>query len=147
MRRISLFVAVIAMALFASVSFGQITSGDLVGTVKDPSGAFVSNANVTITNKATGVVVSVKSGTAGEFRAGNLLPGQYDIAVSSSGFQSYTLHGVAVELNKTATTNVTLSVGANTTVEVSAEAGVVLDTTTTNPPTTFSTPDMGEPPP
>jgi hypothetical protein len=52
MRRISLFVAVIAMALFASVSFGQITSGDLVGTVKDPSGAFVSN-DTTTTNLAT----------------------------------------------------------------------------------------------
>ncbi len=130
MRRIPLFVAIIAMALIASVSFGQVTSGDLVGTVKDPSGAFVSNANVTVTNEATGVAVSVKSGAGGEFRA------------SSSGFQSYTLHGVAVELNKTATTSVTLSVGANTTVEVSAEAGVVLDTTTTNLTTTFSTEEL-----
>ncbi|MCU1252437.1 MAG: Cna domain protein [Edaphobacter sp.] len=142
MRRISLFVAVITMALFASVSFGQITSGDLVGTVKDPSGAFVSNANVTITNEDTHVAVSVKSGADGEFRAGNLLPGKYDVAVSSSGFQSYTLHGVTVDINKTATIPVTLSVGANTTVEVSAEAGVVLDTTSTNLTTTFSTEEL-----
>jgi Carboxypeptidase regulatory-like domain len=142
MRRISLFVAVIAMALFASVSFGQITSGDLVGSVKDPSGAFVPNANVTVTNEETHVAVSVKSGADGEFRAGNLLPGKYDVAVSSSGFQSYTLHGVTVDINKTATIPVTLSVGANTTVEVSAEAGVVLDTTTTNLTTTFSTEEL-----
>jgi hypothetical protein len=142
MRRISLFVAVIAMALFASVSFGQITSGDLVGTVKDPSGAFVPNANVTVTNEETRVAVSVKSGADGEFRAGNLLPGKYDVAVSSTGFQSYTLHGVTIDINKTATIPVTLSVGANTTVEVSAEAGVVLDTTTTNLTTTFSTEEL-----
>jgi hypothetical protein len=142
MRRISLFVAVIAMALFASVSFGQITSGDLVGTVKDPSGAFVPNANVTVTNEETHVAVSVKSGADGEFRFGNLLPGKYDVAVSSSGFQSYTLHGVTVDISKTATIPVTLSVGANTTVEVSAEAGVVLDTTTTNLTTTFSTEEL-----
>jgi hypothetical protein len=109
MRRISLFVAVIAMALFTSVSFAQITSGDLVGTVKDPSGAFVTNATVTVTNEETHVAVSVKSGTDGEFRAGN---------------------------------PVTLSVGTNTTVEVSAEAGVVLDTTTTNLTTTFSTEEL-----
>jgi len=141
MSRIPLFVAVIVMALFASISFGQVTSGDLVGTVKDSSGAIVSNANGTVTNQATGVVVSVKSGSDGEFRAGNLLPGEY-VAVSSSGVQTYTLHGVTIDINKTATIPVTLSVGANTTVEVSAEAGVVLDTTTTNLTTTFSTEEL-----
>src|ERR1700680_716930 len=108
MRRISLFVAVIAMALFASVSFGQITSGDLVGTVKDPSGAFVPNANVTVTNEETHVAVSVKSGADGEFRAGNLLPGKYDVAVSSSGFLSSTLPGVNIAITKTTTIPVPL---------------------------------------
>ena len=144
MRRISLFIAVIAMALFASVSFGQTTSGDLVGTVKDPSGAIVSNASVTVTNEATGVAVSVKSGSDGEFRAGNLLPGQYDITINSSGFQPYTLHGVTVELNKTATKNVTLSIGTTATVEVSAEAGVALDTTSTNLTQAFSNTELSD---
>jgi hypothetical protein len=142
MRRLSLFLATIAMTLFATVAFAQTTSGDLVGTVKDPSGAIIPNANVTITNESTGVAVSMKSGSAGEFRASNLLPGQYDLAVSSAGFQPYTLHGITVELNKASTTNVTLSVGANTTVEVAAEAGVALDTTTTNLTQTFSNTEL-----
>lgn len=142
MRRLSLFLATIAMALFATVTFAQTTSGDLVGTVKDPSGAIIPNASVTVTNEATGVVVSMKSGSAGEFRASNLLPGQYDLAVSSAGFEPYTLHGITVELNKASTTNVTLSVGANTTVEVSAQAGVALDTTTTNLTQTFSNTEL-----
>jgi hypothetical protein len=144
MRRIPLFLATIVMALFVSVTFAQTTSGDLVGTVKDPSGAIIPNANVTVTNQATGVAVSMKSGSGGEFRASNLLPGQYDLAVSSAGFEPYTLHGVTVELNKTATTNVTLSVGANTTVEVAAEAGVALDTTTTNLTQTFSNTELSD---
>jgi hypothetical protein len=130
------------MALFTTFTFAQTTSGDLVGTVKDPSGAIIPNANVTVTNEATGVAVSMKSGSAGEFRASNLLPGQYDLAVSSAGFQPYTLHGITVELNKASTTNVTLSVGANTTVEVAAEAGVALDTTTTNLTQTFSNTEL-----
>jgi hypothetical protein len=144
MRRISLFIATVTMALLAGVTFAQSTSGDLVGTVKDPSGAIISNANVTVTNEATGVAVSTKSGAGGEFRASNLLPGKYDLAVSSAGFQPYTLHGVAVELNKTATSNVTLTVGANTTVEVSAEAGVVLDTTSTNLTQAFSNTELSD---
>jgi hypothetical protein len=142
MRRLSLFLATIAITLFATVAFAQTTSGDLVGTVKDPSGAIIPNASVTITNEATGVVVSMKSGSAGEFRASNLLPGQYDLAVSSPGFEPYTLHGITVELNKASTTNVTLSVGANTTVEVAAEAGVALDTTTVNLTQTFSNTEL-----
>jgi hypothetical protein len=132
MRRIPLFFAVLAMVLAAAFTFAQTTSGDLVGTVKDASGAMIPNASVTVTNEATGVATSMKSGAAGEFRASNLLPGQYDLTVTSAGFEPYTLHGITVELNKASTTNVTLSVGANTTVEVAAEAGVALDTTTTN---------------
>ena len=120
------------MVLAAAFTFAQTTSGDLVGTVKDASGAMIPNASVTVTNEATGVATSMKSGAAGEFRASNLLPGQYDLTVTSAGFEPYTLHGITVELNKASTTNVTLSIGANTTVEVAAEAGVALDTTTTN---------------
>jgi hypothetical protein len=132
MRRILLFFAVLAVVLAAAFTFAQTTSGDLVGTVKDASGAMIPNASVTVTNEATGVATSMKSGSAGEFRASNLLPGQYDLTVTSAGFEPYTLHGITVELNKASTTNVTLSIGANTTVEVAAEAGVALDTTTTN---------------
>ena len=132
MRRIPFFFAVLALFLAAAFTFAQTTSGDLVGTVKDASGAMIPNASVTVMNEATGVATSMKSGAAGEFRASNLLPGQYDLSVTSAGFEPYTLHGITVELNKASTTNVTLSVGANTTVEVAAEAGVALDTTTTN---------------
>jgi hypothetical protein len=141
MRRIPLFVPAIVI-LFAGIAFGQTTSGDLVGTVRDPSGAFVANANVTITNEETGVAVSTKVGSSGEFRASNLLPGKYDLVVDSPGFQQYILRGLLVELNKTSTTNVTLTIGATTTVEVAAEAGAVLDTTSTNLTQSFNTVEL-----
>ncbi len=123
---------------FIGAALGQTTSGDLVGTVKDPSGAAIANAAVVVTNEDTGVASTVKAGTAGEFRVGNLLPGKYDLVVSSSGFQPFTLRGIVIELNKTSTTNVGLSIGASTTVEVAAEAGAALDTTSTNLTQTFS---------
>ena len=133
MRRINLFIAAIAMALISGITFAQSTSGDLVGTVNDPSGAIVPNANVTVTNQATGVAVSgndrvqlANSAPPTFCRASTILRSR------SSGFQPYTLHGITIELNKTSTTNVTLSIGTNATVEVTAEAGVALDTTSTN---------------
>ena len=133
MRRLSIWIAIFAMVLTASVTFAQTTSGELVGTVKDATGAVVPNATVTVTNEATGVAVTVQATSGGEYRAGNLLPGSYQIVANSPGFQAYTLHNVTVELNKTETHNVTLSVGGSaTTVEVTAEAGAALDTTTIN---------------
>ena len=131
------------ITLAASSALGQATSGDLVGTVKDASGAVIPNAQITITSETTGVAVNIKSTTSGEFRAGNLLPAAYDLLVQAPGFQSYDLKGLAVDLNKTATANVSLAVtGSNTSVEVSATAGVVLDTTSTNLTTTFSSQEL-----
>jgi hypothetical protein len=139
MRRLSFLIAAIVMTLTVTVTLGQTTSGDLVGTVRDPSGAIIPDAAVTVTNEETGAAISIKAGSAGEFRASNLLPGKYDLAVNSPGFQPYTLRGVTVELNKTSTTNVTLTIGSsNTTVEVAADAGVALDTTSTNMTQIFS---------
>jgi hypothetical protein len=109
-----------------------------VGTVKDASGAVVPNATVRVISESTGVTTTITSTTSGEFRASNLLPAKYDISVTAPGFQAFNLKGVEVDLNKTATADVSLSIGTATTVEVSADAGVVLDTTSTNLTTTFS---------
>jgi hypothetical protein len=132
------------LLMLSPSAFAQATSGDLVGTVKDSTGALVPRAAVIVKNEATGVATTVTAGTSGEFRVGNLLPGSYDISVSAPGFQAYSLKGVLVELNKTSTADVTLGIGTSQTVEVSAESGVVLDTTSTNLTTTFSNEELSE---
>ena len=118
-------------------AFAQQTSGDLVGSVKDSTGAVVPNAAVTVTNEATGVRLNTATTSAGDYRANNLLPGNYDVVVNASGFQPFTLTGVLVTLNATATANVTVAVGTSQVVEVSAESGAVLDTTSQNLSQTF----------
>ena len=132
------------MTLVASAAFAQQTSGDLVGTVKDATGAAVPNATVTVTNEATKVAVTIKSGSAGQYRASNLLPGQYDINVVAGGFQPSLLRGVTIELNKTSTADVGVQVGANQSVEVTSDSGVSLDTTTTNLTQTFGNEQLSE---
>ncbi|HWZ49969.1 MAG TPA: carboxypeptidase regulatory-like domain-containing protein [Granulicella sp.] len=135
---------VLASTFFAALctyssTLAQTTSGDLVGSVKDATGAVVANATIVITSESTGVVSSVQGSATGEFRASNLLPAKYDLVFSAAGFQRLDLKGVLVELNKTSTANVTLSVGASQSVEVTAESGAILDTTSTNLSQTFST--------
>jgi hypothetical protein len=133
--------AVVFMALGLS-SFAQTTSGDLTGTVYDATGAVVPNAMVTATGESTGVASTTTTTSSGQYRVNNLLVGKYDVTVVAGGFTKSELKGVDVTLNQVATANVTLEVGQSTqTVEVSAEAAVI-DTTTAQLQTTYSSEQM-----
>src|ERR1700757_920635 len=127
----------LVLMLTAALAWGQAISGDLVGTVTDQSGAAIPNVTVTITNTATGIKIIAKSNTSGEYRVGNLLVGLYSISASSPGFADAMLPNFHVELNKTATANLILSVaGVSSTVEVTDSAPAI-DTTTAQVQTTF----------
>jgi hypothetical protein len=135
----------IVLALAACLgSFAQSVSGDLAGTIFDASGATIPNATIVGKNDATGVETTTKSTATGEYHLSNLPPGTYTVTVTAPGFTKAQLRAVAVELNKTATTNVKLDVGSNVeTVEVSAAAATI-DTTTASVQTSFSIASMAD---
>ncbi len=108
----------------------QLTSGDLAGTVTDPSGAVVPNASVAATNTATGVKATSTTNTAGEYHFPNLAIGNYDLAVTAQGFAAKTVNAIPVSLNRTTSQNIALSLsGTQTTVEVT-DAVSTIDVTT-----------------
>ncbi len=131
-------VLALALVVLASVSaFSQATSGDLIGTVQDKSGAVVPNATVVATNEATNVKTTATTNASGEYRLANLLPGSYSLNVTAKGFGASTVKGVVVELNRTVTQRVTVDVGqVATTVEVN-EGAPPIDTTTAQIQTTY----------
>jgi len=128
-----------ALLLFLSAAaFGQAISGDLVGIVKDSTGAVVANATVDATNLQTGFKASSTTNSNGEYRFINLPAGHYSLAASSGGMKGG-YADIEVTLNKTQTANITASVaGAATTVEVSEQA-TTIDTTTAQIENTFTT--------
>lgn len=132
----------IALLLIASIcrpGFSQTTSGELTGSVFDPTGAIVPNATVTATNENTGVAATATTTSAGQYRINNLLVGKYDITVTAAGFTKAEVKDVDVTLNQVATANVTVEVGQSTqTVEVTSEAAVI-NTTTAQIQSTYST--------
>ena len=135
----------IVLALAACLgSFAQSVSGDLAGTIFDASGATIPNATIVGKNDATGVETTTKSTATGEYHLSNLPIGTYTVTVTAPGFTKAQMRAVAVELNKTATTNVKLDVGTNVeTVEVSASAATI-DTTTASVQTSFSSASMAD---
>jgi hypothetical protein len=120
----------------------QATSGDLTGTVNDPSGAVVPNASVAAENEETGIKTTVTCGADGGYRFTNLPVGLYTLRASATGFAPATVRNVAVQLSNTITQNLTLAVtGASTTIEVTA-ASAALDTTTAQIQTSFGTKEV-----
>jgi hypothetical protein len=135
--------AMLPALLSPNAALAQATSGDLTGTVVDATGAVIPNVDVVITNVETGVSKSAKGSSSGDIRVSNLLPGTYNIVVSAPGFASRTTKDLRIDLNKASTVTFTLSPSSSSqSVEVSAEAAVTLDTTSTNLTQTFETREL-----
>src|SRR5690348_3723293 len=66
---------------------GVGSSGDIRGTVTDPSGAIVAGASVTATDIAKGIKRTVTTDSNGEYRFPGVAPAVYSISVTKSGFQ------------------------------------------------------------
>src|SRR5262245_28814913 len=111
--------------LRVSPAVGQVTSGTISGTVKDPTGAVIQGATVSVVDPANGLTRKVKTSDNGEFVAPNLLPGTYNITVEAQGFKKVDFSGfVLTAAGKLDTGALILAVGAkNEEVTVRADAG------------------------
>ncbi len=92
-----------------------LSTGSIVGTVTDPSGAVVGGAKVVIVNTGTNQNVALTSNSAGVFSTGALDPGSYKVQVSAKGFSTVS-QIVQVQVGNTASVNAKLALGAETTV-------------------------------
>jgi Carboxypeptidase regulatory-like domain/TonB dependent receptor len=128
-----------ALMMSSTALFSQATDSTIVGTVTDATGAAVPNASVTAINKETGVKHTSVTNSTGEYRLNNVPVGRYDVSGTAQGFATATLANVELELNHTASVNLVLPVGSvSTSVEVN-EAPALIDTSTAQLQSTFST--------
>ena len=107
------------------------TTGFIVGTVKDPSGAVVSGATVVATSPNLIRSQSAKTEGDGSFGILNLPPGKYTVTVEHQGFSKYTQNNIDVNLGRSTAVDVRLELGqASTEITVNANA-VAVDVATT----------------
>jgi hypothetical protein len=107
----------------ASVMHAQFDNGSMVGTIHDATGAVISNANVTITNTATGQVTKASTNGAGDYEAPSLHVGVYTIKASASGYSDAVANDITISVGGRQRIDLQLKVGAEqTTVEVSGVA-------------------------
>ena len=122
---------ILTFSVLASSGRAQTaTSGTVIGTITDPSGAAVANAVVTLRNKATNNQTTQNTNTVGQYTFVNVAPGEYEVSVKKDGFRTASVQALTVDVAKSYTVDVKLDLGVATeSVTVTTEARVELQTT------------------
>ncbi|HWO01990.1 MAG TPA: carboxypeptidase regulatory-like domain-containing protein [Blastocatellia bacterium] len=126
-RVVSLLLTLTLISMFpAMTGKAQTATATIVGTVLDPQGAVVANADVTARNVDTGIERTTKSTSEGLYRFGNLPPGVYDVRVETQGFGKAEAKGVKLQVGEQRDVNFALVVsGSTATVDITAGEALV----------------------
>jgi hypothetical protein len=122
---------VLATLLAAPPAFAQSsTTGNVLGTITDPTGAVVPKAEVQLSNTGTNAVLTATTNDAGGFVFPVVSPGMYTITVKMTGFRTASLSNVIVDVNKSVNESIKLEIGGDReVVEVTSGAAAQLQTT------------------
>jgi len=113
----------LSVLLLAGLALAQSDRGTITGTVIDPAGAVVPNAEVVAVNPATGVAFRTQATATGGYTIASLPAGVYDLSVQAAGFSKFEQKGIRVQVAQTARVDVPMQVGATTeSVTVTADA-------------------------
>src|SRR5712671_6079047 len=113
LHRMMLHTALLFVAL--SLAASAQDTGSITGTVKDPSGATVANADVVVTSPDHGIDRHTVSNSSGDYNESGLPGGTYDISVTAPGFKKFQAKGVKLDVAQKARVDIPLQVGAITT--------------------------------
>ena len=117
---------VLGLAFFPNRASCQVTTGTILGTIHDSSGAAVAGVNVVITESAKGTSTQYVTDQNGEYSAQFLIPGTYSVSASKEGFKRSVSNSVVLDVDQKARVDVTLEIGqVSQTLEVTASAPLV----------------------
>jgi hypothetical protein len=111
-EHLSLLLALSSLLLLSpAMASAQVTTADLVGTIKDSTGGVLPGVTVAVTNEATGVSRSATTGDSGTYIFTSLQPGRYKLTAEAPGFRRVERRGVELQVNQRAQIDLDLEVG------------------------------------
>ncbi len=136
LRPVVLRAIVLAAITLSAVSAfhvqAQTVTGTISGTVLDPSGAVVPNAEISVTNQDTGVVRTTTGTSDGLYRVPSLLPGRYSVQVKAEGFNAAQVQNVVVNVGTETRADLHLEVGTTNQAITVTESIPTVETTSTD---------------
>ena len=117
--------AVLLSTVLSEPMHAQVLYGSVSGTVSDPSGAVIPNAQITVVNDTTGFTRTGTTDAAGYYRLLDIPAGTYTLSSSASGFQGFKQTGITVAIGQVNEQDIKLSVGS-TTQEVTVQASAIV---------------------
>jgi Carboxypeptidase regulatory-like domain len=119
----------LCLSLLTGIAAAQVTTGTIIGTVKDSGGAVLPGVSIKLTNTDTGVIRTVTTDEFGRYNAPQLPLGGYEITAELAGFQTAVRRGVTLTIGREAVVDFNLQVGSVAQeVTVNAEAALVSTT-------------------
>ncbi len=101
-----------ALFLLTSLATSQLYTGSISGTVKDPSGAVIIGAKVTVVDTEKGFVFNAVTDSQGHYLVRQLPPGKYDVTAEAANFQGQKKDGIEVAVNTNLSVDFSLAIGA-----------------------------------
>jgi hypothetical protein len=115
--KIGIFALVFVASLFLLAppsAVSQVTTGSILGTVRDATGAVVSNATVTITDTGKGTTSTKQTDASGDYNVPFLIPGTYTVSVEMPGFKRSVSSNVVLDIDQKARVDFDLQTGGAT---------------------------------
>jgi hypothetical protein len=128
----SMLLVAIAVLSLAAPMFSQTANGRISGTVKDQTGGAIVGAAVVVTDTARGLARNLTTDEAGAYLAPNLIPGNYTVRATFTGFQAFERTNIALGVGQDLFIDVVLQPGAQTqTITITEELPLVNTTSAT----------------
>src|SRR5260370_33613784 len=111
MSKLFMFILALSLGLASAAAFGQQPTGSVEGTVKDPQGAVVQNATITIRNVATNSTRTATTGDNGHYRFSEVAPGTYEAKVTATNVKASVISNVIGGVGQNVPLDVHLEIG------------------------------------
>src|SRR5947208_4933109 len=126
MKNLQLCLVFVLLVFACSNGLAQIQNGQFTGTVTDPTGAAIPNAEVTATNTATNLSLTTTTNASGLYTLRELPPGTYDLSVTATSFRDFSNKGLTIYAGTITRADAKMLIGqAKEIVEVSGETTLV----------------------
>ncbi|MFY9643717.1 MAG: carboxypeptidase-like regulatory domain-containing protein, partial [Terriglobales bacterium] len=132
LHRMGLIAITSLLVVVSTPLFCQTTTGRIVGTVIDQTGAIVAGATVVISDIQRGVTRTVTTGDSGDYAVPELQPGVYKVRAEATGFKTVEHVNIVVEVAQELRVDIALPPGAvSETMVVTGDVPLVNTTTAT----------------